>query len=192
MPAILSRADAEALVRRALGFSTADATRVNVTSGWTGNTRFAGGEITTAGGTTDTTVTITATVGKKRAAASTNVLDNAALKRTVDLAQRLAQLSPDDPDYPKRLCELELPPALEITGALDGAARVVAIVGSRAGTEQACAFAYGLAYHWAKAGIVVSSGGALGIDSCAHSGAMAGGGATWAVACTWRGRVYPP
>ena len=98
MPAILSRADAEALVRRTLAFSTADACRVNVSSGWSGNTRFAGGEITTAGGTTDTTVTITATVGRKRAAASTNVLDDASLRRTVDLAQRLAALSPDDPE----------------------------------------------------------------------------------------------
>jgi predicted Zn-dependent protease len=98
MSSILSRADAEALVRRTLAFSTADATRVNVASSWSGNTRFAGGEITTAGGTTDTTVTVSATVGKKRAAASTNVLDDASLKRTVDLAQRLAALSPDDPE----------------------------------------------------------------------------------------------
>ena len=95
---ILSRTDAEALVRRTLGFATADATRVNVVSGWSGNTRFAGGEITTAGGTTDTTVTVTSTVGKKQAAASTNVLDDAALRRTVELAERLARLSPDDPE----------------------------------------------------------------------------------------------
>jgi DNA processing protein len=102
------------------------------------------------------------------------------------------KLSPHDPDYPKRLCELELPPALEVTGMLDSGARVIAIVGSREGSEQACAFAHGLAYHLAKAGIVVASGGALGIDSCAHTGAMSAGGATWAVACTGRGKVYPP
>ena len=57
MAAILSRADAEALVKRALSYSKADACRVNVASGWSGNTRFAGGEITTAGGTTITTYT---------------------------------------------------------------------------------------------------------------------------------------
>jgi DNA processing protein len=102
------------------------------------------------------------------------------------------KLSPDDRGYPKRLCELELPPALELSRPLDTRARVVAIVGSREASEQACAFAYGLAYHLAKAGIVIASGGAVGVDTCAHTGAMAAGGSTWAVACTGRGRVYPP
>lgn len=98
MAAILSRAEAQALVERALSYAKADSCRVNVASGWSGNTRFAGGEITTAGGTSDTTVTVTATIGRKRAAASTNVLDEAALRRTVELAERLARLSPEDPE----------------------------------------------------------------------------------------------
>ncbi|MEO7962619.1 MAG: TldD/PmbA family protein, partial [Gemmatimonadaceae bacterium] len=47
---------------------------------------------------TDTTITVTSTVGKRRASASTNVLDDASLARTVDLSQRLAKLSPEDPE----------------------------------------------------------------------------------------------
>lgn len=94
----LTKDQARQLTDRVLGFSTADETRVNITSGWTGNTRFAGSEITTSGGATDTTVTVTSTVGRKRASATTNVLDEASLRRTVDLAQRLAKLSPDDPE----------------------------------------------------------------------------------------------
>jgi predicted Zn-dependent protease len=43
-------------------------------------------------------VTVTATLGRRRASASTNVLDDASLKRTVDLAARLARLSPEDPE----------------------------------------------------------------------------------------------
>jgi predicted Zn-dependent protease len=94
----LSREQAEALAKRVLGFATADETRVSIRSGWSGNTRFAGGEITTAGGTTDTTVDITSTIGRRRASASTNILTDESLRRTVDLAERLARLSPEDPE----------------------------------------------------------------------------------------------
>ena len=94
----LSRDEARRLTDRALSFAKADETRVNVTSGWGGNTRFAGGEITTSGGGTDTSVTVTSTIGKRRASATSNVLDDEGLKRVVDLAEQLARLSPEDPE----------------------------------------------------------------------------------------------
>jgi predicted Zn-dependent protease len=96
--AILTRDQARSLANRALGLATAEQTRVTIGSGWSGNTRFAASEITTAGGVTDTTITITSTIGRRRASASTNVLDDASLKRTVELSERLARLSPDDPE----------------------------------------------------------------------------------------------
>src|SRR4051812_2201877 len=94
----LSEQQAKALTQRVLSFAKADETRVNIVSGWQGNTRFAGNEITTSGGTTNTVVTVTSTIGKRRASASTNILDDDSLKRTVDLAERLAKLSPEDPE----------------------------------------------------------------------------------------------
>ena len=105
VPPVLTREQAKALTDRVLAMAKADATRVTVTSGWSGNTRFAGGEITTSGGVTDTTVTVISTIGKRRASATTNVLDDASLARTVDLAQRLARLAPEDPEIMP-----ELPP----------------------------------------------------------------------------------
>ena len=94
----LSREQAQALAKRVLAFAKADEARVNVSSGWGGNTRFAANEITTAGGATDTAVTITSTVGRRRASAQTNVLDDASLRRTVELSERLARLAPEDPE----------------------------------------------------------------------------------------------
>ena len=94
----LSREQAKALTDRVLSFATADETRVTVGTGWTGNTRFAGNEITTSGGTTDTVVTVTSTIGRKRASAQTNILDDASLKRTVAFAESLARLSPENPE----------------------------------------------------------------------------------------------
>ena len=93
-----SRASGRGAGRSRPGFSTADQARVNITSEWSGNTRFADANITTSGGITDTSLTMTVTIGKRRASASTNVLDEEALKRTVDLAARLATLSPEDPE----------------------------------------------------------------------------------------------
>ncbi len=94
----IARDAAKALADRVLSFSKADETRVTINSGWNGNTRFAGNEITTSGGTTDTSVTITATIGRRRASADTNVLDDEALKRTMALAETLARLSPENPE----------------------------------------------------------------------------------------------
>ena len=95
---VLTREAAKALTDRVLSFAKADETRVNVVSGWSGNTRFAGNEITTSGGTTNTIINVTSTIGKRRASASTNVLDTESIKRTVELAERLAKLSPEDPE----------------------------------------------------------------------------------------------
>jgi predicted Zn-dependent protease len=95
---LLSRDEARTLADRVLKFSTADQTRVSISSLWSGNTRFADATITTGGGVTDTSVTVTVTIGRKRASSSTNVLDDASLKRTVDLAMTLARLAPEDPE----------------------------------------------------------------------------------------------
>jgi predicted Zn-dependent protease len=95
---LLTREQAKALADRVLAMSTADETRVNITSTWTGNTRFADSSITTSGGTSDVTVRVTVTLGRRRASATTNVLDDASLRRTVALAASLARLSPEDPE----------------------------------------------------------------------------------------------
>jgi predicted Zn-dependent protease len=98
-PGLLTEAQARQLADRVLRMATGvDEARVNITSSWTGNTRFADASITTSGGITDTSVTVTVTVGRKRASSSTNVLDDEALNRTVELAATLAKLAPDDPE----------------------------------------------------------------------------------------------
>ena len=97
-PPLLTREQAKAIADKVLSFAKADETRVSISSDWSGNTRFAGGEITTSGGITDTTVSVVSTVGKRRASVSTNILDDAALRRTVDIAERLARLAPEDPE----------------------------------------------------------------------------------------------
>ena len=127
---LLSREDAKALAERVLALSAADQTRVNIRSDWSGNTRFADANITTSGGVTDTEVTVTATVGRRRASATTNVLDEASLKQTVELAARLARLSPEDPELMPELGSqtyLAVPAFIDRTAQLTCEARAAAV-----------------------------------------------------------------
>jgi DNA processing protein len=98
-----------------------------------------------------------------------------------------------DADYPRLLREIPDPPAvLFVCGdkALLNQPQI-AIVGSRnptrSGEENARAFAADLA----QAGLTITSGLAIGIDACAHRGALASGGKTIAVFGTGLDRVYP-
>ena len=64
---LLTRDQAKALADRVLSFSAGDQTRVTIRSERDGNTRFADASITTSGGVTDTSLTVTVTVGRRRA-----------------------------------------------------------------------------------------------------------------------------
>ena len=77
---LLTAEQAKALANKIIGMAKADETRVVIDSGWTGNTRFAGGEITTSGESNDVSVSVVSTIGKRRASASTNVLEDASLQ----------------------------------------------------------------------------------------------------------------
>ena len=99
----------------------------------------------------------------------------------------------DDPGYPALLTELpDAPPLLFIDGDLSLLERPqLAMVGSRrasrAGLDNAQAFARSLA----RAGFVITSGLALGIDGAAHQGALDVEGRTVAVLGTGLQRLYP-
>ena len=71
------------------------------------------------------------------------------------------------------------------------APRTVAIVGSRDANAEAMAFARGLAATLSRHGVVVVSGGAVGIDAAAHRGALDASGRTWAIAGTGCEHCFP-
>jgi predicted Zn-dependent protease len=94
----LSRADCETIAKKVLSYSTADEARVAITSGVTGNTRFAVNQVSTAGDAYDAVVSVRAAFGKRSASASTNKLDDASLRAVVQRAEALAKLAPEDPE----------------------------------------------------------------------------------------------
>ena len=118
---LLSSDQAKAIASKILGMAKADETRVAISSDWAGNTRFAGGEITTSGESNDVSVTVISTIGKRRASTTTNVIEDESLKRTVDLAERLAKLSPEDPEI---MPELSLQNYSPVKGFIDATANL--------------------------------------------------------------------
>lgn len=67
----------------------------------------------------------------------------------------------------------------------------VTIVGSRAASAAGLQLAQELGATLARAGAIVLSGGALGIDGAAHRGALAGAGQTWAILGSGLDNLYP-
>ncbi|PWB77478.1 MAG: DNA-protecting protein DprA [Holophagae bacterium] len=101
-------------------------------------------------------------------------------------------LVPADAEYPERLRSTADPPlGLFVRGRL-AAGPAVAIVGSRAATPYGRQVARLLGEQLGRAGVVVVSGMARGVDACAHEGALAAGGPTWAVWGSGPDQIYPP
>ncbi|MEO8452280.1 MAG: metallopeptidase TldD-related protein [Gemmatimonadota bacterium] len=127
---VMSRDEARALAKRVLGFSTANETRVSINSGSRGNTRFAVNQVSTAGDNTDTTVVVRSVIGNKVGSASTNRLDDTGLKGVVEASERLAKLTPDDPELMPELEPQQYREGTswnEGTAGLDPAARAAAV-----------------------------------------------------------------
>ena len=95
---------------------------------------------------------------------------------------------------PARLSTLGLPPAFLCSRGIAhhlGAVPTVAIIGSRRASGGPLQWAFDLAGQLARRGVLVISGGAFGIDSAAHEGALAAGGTTVAVVGTAIDCLYP-
>src|SRR5579883_2822005 len=99
-------------------------------------------------------------------------------------------VKPGEPEYPALLQAVD-GPRISVLGALDPARPTIAIVGTRNPTAYGIRMARSLAHDAAKAGWVVVSGLAYGIDKAAHEACLDAGGTTWAVLAHGLDRVYP-
>jgi DNA processing protein len=126
----------------------------------------------------------------------------AAWENTVDLKGELQRVSDfgchvliqSDAEYPESLRQIYDPPiVLYVKGTLGSKDRNgVALVGSRMTTHYGIEVARKLAYQLAYVGVTVVSGGARGIDTAAHQGALSAKGRTIAVLGTGINIVFPP
>ena len=134
-------------------------------------------------------------VGPKKVAAITDVSDEL-VDREIDEASRrgVKIVCLEDASYPAGLKRIyDPPPVLYVWGELTEAdAIALGVVGARRcthyGLEQADRFGRMLG----RAGFTVVSGGARGIDTACHRGAISAGGRTIAVMGCGLGQFYPP
>ncbi len=112
------------------------------------------------------------------------------LRRVEKMGLRL--LAFGDADYPAALQDLpDAPILIYMLGELPRAVVRVAVVGSRQATAYGRRVAAGMAGGLAARGVEVVSGGARGIDTCAHMGALENDGRTIAVIGSGLANAYP-
>jgi DNA processing protein len=121
--------------------------------------------------------------------------DTAAVARDLEWQEKPGNriMTCHDPDYPVLLSQVDTPPTLlYIHGNPDILSEpLLAMVGSRNPTAAGARTATEFARHLSAAGLVISSGLALGIDAASHRGALDAGAPTVAVMGTGLDRVYP-
>jgi DNA processing protein len=115
-----------------------------------------------------------------------------AMSARILLKRPIQTLHPDMEAWPRALADLrDTPTQLLVAGSLPDTSRAVAIVGTRYADEDGLQFARQLARELGRAGAPIISGGAAGIDSAAHLGALDAGAKTVAVLATGLIDAYP-
>jgi DNA processing protein len=133
-------------------------------------------------------------ISARQAAAIQNFKTPDRIRRELDqiIQKGLCITTLADPEYPSLLREIpDPPPLLYVSGNLDGSLRNIAVVGSRNATAYGISTTQKLCADLSSFDISIVSGMAIGIDTAAHQGALAGNGKTVAVLGSGLNKIYP-
>jgi predicted Zn-dependent protease len=97
--AIYTKEQAQALLKKVIGFSKAEQCEVNFNGQEGGNLRYALSSVSTSGGTESTRLEVTSAFGKKTGTATINEFDDASLQKVVKRSEDLAKLAPENPEF---------------------------------------------------------------------------------------------
>jgi predicted Zn-dependent protease len=97
--AILSKEEAQAILKKVIGFSKADFCEVGLNGSDGGNIRYARNAVSTAGQISTMSLGVSSTFGKKTGSATINEFDDASLQKVVKRAEELAMLAPENPEF---------------------------------------------------------------------------------------------
>jgi len=97
--AILSKEEAQAILKKVIGFSKADFCEVSLNGSDGGNIRYARNAVSTAGQISTMSLGVSSTFGKKTGVATINEFDDASLQKVVKRAEELAMLAPENPEF---------------------------------------------------------------------------------------------
>jgi predicted Zn-dependent protease len=97
--AIMSKDEAQALLKKVLSYSKADECEVNLNGNDSGNIRYARNAVSTSGRISQHQLAVASAFGKKLGVATINEFDDASLKKVVERSEELARLAPENPEY---------------------------------------------------------------------------------------------
>jgi len=100
---ILTKDEAQALMKKVIALSKADEIEVNLTGSDGGNIRYARNAVSTSGGVSQHNLTIQSSFGKKMGTSTINEFDDASLEKAVRRSEELASLAPENPEFVKNL-----------------------------------------------------------------------------------------
>ncbi|MGI4897258.1 MAG: TldD/PmbA family protein [Janthinobacterium lividum] len=97
--AILSKEEAQTILKKVLSFSKADECEVGLSGREGGNIRYARNGVSTAGDISTLGIAVTSTFGKKSATSTIDQFDDLSLQTVVKRAEELARLAPENPEH---------------------------------------------------------------------------------------------
>jgi DNA processing protein len=133
-------------------------------------------------------------ISKRQSAAILNYKAPQSIKAELDQVNQKGYkiITLVDSSYPPLLREIpDPPPFLYVSGSLDGSPKNIAVVGSRNPTAYGISATQKLCADLSAQGVTIVSGMAVGIDTAAHQGALAGKGKTVAVLGSGFNKIYP-
>src|SRR5882757_4223148 len=115
--AILSKEQAQQLLKKVLSYSKAEECEVNLNGSDGGNIRYARNSVSTAGEISQQTLIVSSTFGKKTGVATIDEFDDASLEKVVRRAEELAQLAPENPEHMPLLGPQDFPESITYVAA---------------------------------------------------------------------------
>ena len=97
--AIYTKEEARKILEKALSFSKADTCEINLGGSNSGNIRYARNSVSTSGYSSNQTMAVQSSYGKKSGTATIDEFDDASLEKVVRRAEELAQFSPENPEF---------------------------------------------------------------------------------------------
>jgi predicted Zn-dependent protease len=97
--AILTRDEAQTLLKKVLIYSKADECQVNINGSEGGNVRYARNSVSTSGAINQLNLQVSSVYGKKLGTTTINEYDDASLEKAVRRSEELAHLAPENPEH---------------------------------------------------------------------------------------------
>ncbi len=133
---MLSKDEAQALLKKVVALSKAEACEANLNGNTSGNIRTARNSVSTSGITDDLQLVVQSSFGKRSGTTTINELDDASLEKAVRRSEELAKLAPENPEF---MGPLEPQQYVNAPGWIDATAKISAEYRAKAAADSIAA-----------------------------------------------------